>query len=51
MTEILRKENMIVQIKKKEQLYEERFTVRNVKPFWEELQYFRERTTYYLKRT
>lgn len=37
MTEILCKENMTVQIKNKEQLYEERLTVRNVKPFWEEL--------------
>lgn len=35
--EILCRENMTVQIKNKEQLYEERVTVRNVKPFWEEL--------------
>lgn len=36
MIEILGKESMTVQLKNKEQLYEERFTVRNAKPFWEE---------------
>lgn len=36
MIEILGKESMIVQLKNKEQLYEERFIVRNVKLFWEE---------------
>lgn len=40
MTEILSKESMTtIQIKNKEQLYEEGFIVRNVKPFWEEESY------------
>lgn len=33
--EILGKENVTVQIKHKEQLYDEGLTGRNAKPFWE----------------
>ena len=40
MTETLSKESMTqTQIKNKEQLHEEGFIVRNVKPFWEEEPY------------
>lgn len=46
MIEILGKEILTVQIKNREQLYDEGFTGRNAKPFWGKESYFRERATH-----